>query len=248
MTASRYFGTARADLLAGRRILVIDDDEMVSEVVCRYLLAADFVVGRASDGLDGLRQAENERPDLVILDRMLPHIDGMEVCRRIRAGFAVPVIMLTALGEEEDRIEGLEAGADDYLTKPFSPRELILRVQSVLRRSSPEHVPEGVITAGDFSLDLSAHEIRLRGEPLTLTAREFDLLAYLIWRPSTVLSREDLMRFVWGWEFGDISTVTVHVRRLREKIEADPAHPVLLKTVWGVGYRFDPVAHTGATT
>ncbi|MBB5642113.1 response regulator transcription factor [Cryobacterium roopkundense] len=241
MAPSQYFATPRADALAGRRILVIDDDQMVSEVVCRYLLAADFVVDQAPDGLSGLRQAEAERPDLVILDRMLPHIDGLEVCRRIRANWAVPIIMLTALGEEEDRIEGLEAGADDYLTKPFSPRELVLRVQSVLRRSGVEHIPEGVIAAGEFSLDLSAHEVRLRGVPLVLTAREFDLLAYLIWRPSKVLSREDLMRSVWGWEFGDLSTVTVHVRRLREKIEADPAHPLLLNTVWGVGYRFDPV-------
>ena len=238
---SQYFAAPRPDALTGRRILVIDDDPVVSEVVCRYLRAADFLVDQAFDGPSGLQQAEALRPDLVVLDRMLPGLEGIEVCRRIRAQRAVPIIMLTALGEEDDRIEGLEAGADDYLTKPFSPRELVLRVQSVLRRGDTQHLPEGIISAGDFALDLSAHEIRLHGTSLVLTSREFDLLAYLIWRPAAVLSREDLLRSVWGWEFGDLSTVTVHVRRLREKIEVDPAHPLLINTVWGVGYRFDPV-------
>ena len=241
VTPSQYFAMLPPDALAGRRILVIEDDPTVSEVVCHYLRAAGFIVYQAPDGPRGLRQAEAVRPDLVVLDRMLPGLDGIEVCRRIRADGAVPIIMLTALGEEQDRIEGLEAGADDYLSKPFSPRELVLRVQSVLRRSGRENVPEGVLVAGDFALDFSAHEVRLRGTALVLTAREFDLLAYLIWRPSIVFSREDLLRSVWGWEFGDLSTVTVHVRRLREKIEADPAHPLRLNTVWGVGYRFDPV-------
>ena len=224
-----------------RRILVVDDDPTVSEIVCRYLRASGFVVDEAADGLDGLAKAEQLRPDLVVLDRMLPLLDGIEVCRRIRGDWEIPVIMLTALNQEEDRIDGLEAGADDYLTKPFSPRELVLRVQSVLRRSTAPAVPAGLVSAGDFALDAQAHEVRLRGEPLVLTAREFDLLAHLIGRPHTVLSREDLLRSVWGWEFGDLSTVTVHVRRLREKIEADPAQPRLLNTVWGVGYRFDPV-------
>ncbi len=214
----------------------------------QYLHSAGFVVDTATDGLAGLRQAEAVTPDLVILDRMLPLLDGIEVCRRIRMSWGtLPVIMLTALGEEEHRIEGLEVGADDYLVKPFSPRELVLRVQSVLRRSNTESIPEGIIYAGDFSLNLAAHEIRLNDRALVLTAREFDLLAYLIWRPSKVLTREELLRSVWGWEFGDLSTVTVHVRRLREKIEADPAHPLLLNTVWGVGYRFDPVP-LGAST
>ena len=215
---------------------------MVSEVVGQYLRAAGFIVDEAVDGLAGLRKAEAVQPDLVILDRMLPLLDGIEVCRHIRLTWGrLPVIMLTALGEEEHRIEGLEVGADDYLVKPFSPRELVLRVQSVLRRSGNESIPEGILDAGDFSLNLAAHEIRLRGKALVLTAREFDLLAYLIWRPSKVLTREELLRSVWGWEFGDLSTVTVHVRRLREKVEADPAHPLLVNTVWGVGYRFDPV-------
>ncbi len=242
MTPAQFFSTLRADALTDRRILVIDDDPTVSEVVCRYLRAAGFTVDAAPDGVQGLQLAGERRPDLVVLDRMLPHLDGIEVCRRIRAAWAVPVIMLTALGEEEHRISGLEAGADDYLAKPFSPRELVLRVQSVLRRSTADLLPEGVIDVGEFSLDLAAHEIRLRGTALVLTSREFDLLAYLIWRPTKVLSREDLLRAVWGWEIGDLSTVTVHVRRLREKIELDPAHPQLLNTVWGIGYRFDPLA------
>ncbi|MBC7443200.1 MAG: response regulator transcription factor [Ramlibacter sp.] len=234
-------GDARVNAPIVRRILVVDDDPTVSEIVCRYLRAAGFLVDDAGDGLAALEKAERLRPDLVVLDRMLPLRDGIEVCRRIREDWGIPVIMLTARSQEEDRIDGLEAGADDYLTKPFSPRELVLRVQSVLRRSVSALVPAGLVSVGEFSLDALAHEVRLRGEPLALTSREFDLLAYLIGRPHQVLSREDLLRSVWGWEFGDLSTVTVHVRRLREKIEADPAAPRLLNTIWGVGYRFDPV-------
>ncbi|MGO4784809.1 response regulator transcription factor [Cryobacterium sp. W22_MBD10_FK3] len=225
---------------APRRILVIDDDPTVAEIVCRYLVAAGFVVDQARDGHSGLAQAEAQRPDLVVLDRMLPVLDGIEVCRRIKAAWAIPVIMLTALNQEEDRIDGLEAGADDYLAKPFSPRELVLRVQSVLRRTVPEPAHGEAVAAGPFALDLGAHEVRMHGEPLVLTSREFDLLAHLIGHPHRALSREELLKSVWGWDFGDLSTVTVHVRRLREKIERDPTNPRLLKTVWGVGYRFDP--------
>ena len=252
-----------------RRILVVDDDPTVLEIVCRYLRAAGFVVDEAPDGLSALRLAEEKRPDLVVLDRMLPLLDGIEVCRRVRSTWAIPVIMLTALNQEDDRIDGLEAGADDYLAKPFSPRELVLRVQAVLRRTGqaaaaaasadasaesgagagqPGTPPPGPLAIGDFTLDTAAHELRLRGTPLVLTVREFDLLSYLIRHPHTVLGRDDLLRSVWGWEFGDLSTVTVHVRRLREKIEADPAHPLLLQTVWGVGYRFDPVPLGSAGT
>lgn len=230
-----------------RRILVIDDDQTVSEIVCRYLTAAGYRVDQAPDGLAGLSRAEANRPDLVVLDRMLPGLDGIEMCRRLKAAWAVPVIMLTALNEEEDRIDGLEAGADDYLAKPFSPRELVLRVQSVLRRNLPDPVPGGPAEVGPFSLDLSAHEVRMNGVPLVLTAREFDLLAHLIGHPHRAWSREDLLKSVWGWDFGDLSTVTVHVRRLREKIEADPTRPRLLNTVWGVGYRFDPEPLVPAT-
>lgn len=225
--------------LRDRRILVVDDDATVSEVVCSYLRSAGFIVESVADGLSAVETAARIRPDLVVLDRMLPGIDGVEVCRRIRADRAVPVIMLTALREEEDRIDGLEAGADDYLAKPFSPRELVLRVKSILRRSLPEFSPESILDAGDFRLDVSSRQLRLRGQPIALTIREFDLIAFLLKHPCQVFSREELLRAVWGWEFGDLSTVTVHVRRLREKIELDAAHPTVLSTVWGVGYRFD---------
>ena len=231
-----------------RRILVIDDDATVSEIVGRYLSAAGFSVAIAPDGQSGLRQAELLRPDLVILDRMLPVLDGIEVCRRIKDGWAIPVIMLTALDQEHDRIDGLEAGADDYLAKPFSPRELVLRVQSVLRRSAPPSVAAGPVVVGAFSVNVAAHEVLMHGERLPLTAREFDLLAYLVAHPHQALSREQLLKSVWGWDFGDLSTVTVHVRRLREKIEVDSTTPRLLKTVWGVGYRFDPEPATALST
>lgn len=229
----------RADPLKDRRILVVDDDPTVSEVVCSYLVSAGFIVERTADGISAVEIARRIRPDLVVLDRMLPGIDGLEVCRRIRAERTVPVIMLTALKEEDDRIDGLEAGADDYLSKPFSPRELVLRVQSVLRRTLAEFAPESVLEAGEFRLDSSSRQVSQRGTELSLTVREFDLLAFLLKHPHQVFSRENLLRAVWGWEFGDLSTVTVHVRRLREKIEADPAHPQFLATVWGVGYRFE---------
>ncbi|WP_354570353.1 response regulator transcription factor [Glaciihabitans sp. UYNi722] len=239
MSTSSTASSLRPDSLRDRRVLVVDDDPTVSEVVCRYLRAASFIVDETADGLSAVEMASRIRPDLVVLDRMLPGIDGLEVCRRIRAERPVPVILLTALREEDDRIDGLEAGADDYLAKPFSPRELVLRVQSVLRRSLNEFSPESVIDSGDFHLDVSSRRVSQRGVELALTVREFDLLAFLIRHPQQVFSREELLRAVWGWEFGDLSTVTVHVRRLREKIEPDPAHPTLLGTVWGVGYRFE---------
>ena len=172
---------------------------------------------------------------------MLPGVDGLEVCRRIRATSDVPVVMLTALGEESDRVAGLEIGADDYVAKPFSPRELVLRVGSVLRRAGEQPAgPQAPVVDGDLVLDAARHEVTLRGDVVALTGREFDLLQHLITRPGLVLSRADLLREVWGWSFGDDSTVTVHVRRLREKLETDPTCPVRLVTVWGVGYRWEP--------
>jgi DNA-binding response OmpR family regulator len=172
---------------------------------------------------------------------MLPGIDGLEVCRRLRASSDVPVIMLTALGSETDRVVGLERGADDYVTKPFSPRELVLRVESVLRRAGERTRPEqGRLADGDLTVDLARHEATLAGRVLALTAREFDLLKFLVANPATAYSREELLQQVWGWSFGDQSTVTVHVRRLREKVERDPTLPERLVTVWGVGYRWEP--------
>lgn len=220
------------------RVLVVDDDPTVREVVVSYLRAADHEVVEAEDGETALaRQAEMPH-DLVVLDLMLPGIDGIEVCRRLRRDGDVPVIMLTALGEETDRVMGLEVGADDYVTKPFSPRELALRVDSVLRRASAPIVPRRLVD-GDLVVDEGRHEATRDGQVLALTAREFDLLRFLLAHPGTAYSREQLLEQVWGWSFGDQSTVTVHVRRLREKVEPDPTRPVRLRTVWGVGYRWE---------
>jgi DNA-binding response OmpR family regulator len=225
------------------RVMVVDDDLTVREVVVTYLRAAGYDVGEAADGESALAELRAERADLLVLDLMLPGIDGLEVCRRIRAaGNDVPVIMLTALGSETDRVVGLEQGADDYVTKPFSPRELVLRVESVLRRVGERGVAQGSVSDGDLMVDSTEHSVTLAGRRLALTAREFDLLRFFLSNPGQAFSRDELLQKVWGWSFGDQSTVTVHVRRLREKIEADPTHPVRLATVWGVGYRWEPAA------
>ncbi len=226
------------------RILVVDDDPTVAEVVARYLERDGHVVECVNDGAEALRRALATPPDLLVLDLMLPKMDGLQVCRKLRERWPVPVIMLTALGEEIDRVVGLETGADDYVTKPFSPRELALRVQSVLRRARGALVPTGtgVLRDGDLVVDVGAHEVRVGGKEITLTAREFDLLAYLLRNPRQAFSRAALLDQVWGWSFGDSSTVTVHVRRLREKIESDPTDPRRIVTVWGVGYRYEPLS------
>ena len=223
------------------KVLVVDDDPTVREVVVSYLRAAQHEVAEAADGEDALRRAASWAPDLVVLDLMLPGVDGLEVCRRLRLARDVPVIMLTALGSETDRVVGLERGADDYVTKPFSPRELVLRVDSVLRRAgeATSRVPVGRLVDGDLVLDDNRHEVTVSGAVLALTSREYDLLRFLVSNPGTAYSRDELLAQVWGWSFGDHSTVTVHVRRLREKVEADPTRPVRLVTVWGVGYRWE---------
>jgi DNA-binding response OmpR family regulator len=225
----------------GQSILVVDDDPTVSDVVRRYLERAGYDVRLAGDGTTALSSFARDRPDLVVLDLMLPGIDGLEVCRRLRTSAdGVPIVMLTALGEESDRVLGLQLGADDYVTKPFSPRELVLRVQSVLRRSvaRPAPVPE-TLADGGLELDVPRRIARLDGAELALTVREFDLLAFLMRNPGRAFRRGELLEAVWGWTFGDQSTVTVHVRRLREKIERDPASPRRILTVWGVGYRYE---------
>ncbi|MFS4097509.1 response regulator transcription factor [Streptomyces sp. AF1A] len=226
---------------AGRaaRVLVVDDDPTVAEVVVGYLDRAGYLVDWADDGPTALSRAVAHWPDLVVLDLMLPGMDGLEVCRRMRDRAPVPVIMLTARGDEDDRIMGLEVGADDYVTKPFSPRELVLRVESVLRRSRPAATGHRLAAAG-LAVDPDARRATKNGSELSLTLREFDLLAFFLRNPGRAYTREDLMREVWGWDFGDLSTVTVHVRRLRGKVEDDPARPRRIQTVWGVGYRFEP--------
>ncbi|MFI5874624.1 response regulator transcription factor [Streptomyces sp. NPDC051445] len=228
-----------------KRVLVVDDDPTVSEVVAGYLGRAGFAVAVAADGPTAVALAAARPPDLMVLDLMLPGMDGLEVCRRVREDGPLPVIMLTARGDEEDRVLGLEVGADDYVTKPFSPRELVLRVESVLRRAGSlaavrSEPVEPWLRSGPLALDPTGRRATRAGAELALTIREFDLLEFFIRHPGRATSREELMHHVWGWEFGDLSTVTVHVRRLREKVEDDPARPRLISTVWGVGYRFDP--------
>jgi DNA-binding response OmpR family regulator len=232
------------------RVLVIDDDTTVADVVAAYLERAGLETVRAQDGAEGLALATSDPPDVVLLDLMLPGLDGLEVCRRLRLAHpGLPVIMVTARGEEQDRVLGLEIGADDYVTKPFSPRELVLRVQSLLRRTSagstgnpPPPAPSDLLVDGDLVVDRAGRRVRLEDRELALTVREFDLLAWFVSHPGRVFTRTELMSTVWGWEFGDESTVTVHVRRLREKVEADPSSPTRLVTVFGVGYRWDSVA------
>jgi DNA-binding response OmpR family regulator len=225
------------------KVLVVDDDVTVREVVVSYLRAGGHAVVEAADGAEALRSMRTEPADLVVLDLMMPGIDGLEVCRRLRATGDVPIIMLTALGAEVDRVVGLESGADDYVTKPFSPRELVLRVDALLRRVGEKEQPDtGCVSDGDLVVDSGRHEVTLGGEVLPLTSREFDLLHFLVSNPGTAYSRDELLQQVWGWSFGDQSTVTVHVRRLREKVERDPKRPTRLVTVWGVGYRWEAAA------
>jgi DNA-binding response OmpR family regulator len=259
----------------GQLVLVVDDDPTVSDVVRRYLERAELEVVLAADGHQALVAYGRSRPDLVVLDLMLPGIDGLEVCRLLRRDDPqLPIVMLTALGDEADRVLGLELGADDYVTKPFSPRELTLRVLSVLRRSrrAGEAVgaggPDGAVEVadgpaapaagraaraadllrdGDLVVDLGRRVARLAGRSLPLTVREFELLVFLMRNPGRSFKRAELLEEVWGWTFGDQSTVTVHVRRLREKIETDPSAPGRIVTVWGIGYRYEPVDADQAT-
>jgi DNA-binding response OmpR family regulator len=219
-------------------VLVVDDEPIVREVVVRYLVREGHQAIEAADGDSARGAIENESPDLVVLDVMLPGTGGLELCRWIRARSELPVIMLTARGEEADRIVGLELGADDYVTKPFSPRELAARVRSVLRRSTPTPPRTERLTFGDVELEGATREARKAGVNVRLTAKEFDLLWFLASNPRRVFSRDQLMASVWGYTAAlDTGTVTVHVRRLREKVEANPSKPQYLETVWGVGYR-----------
>jgi len=223
------------------RVLVVDDEPTIREIVVSYLEREGFKTLEAADGNRAREVLERDPPDLVVLDLMLPGTDGLELCRWIRSRSRLPVIMLTARGEESDRIVGLELGADDYVTKPFSPRELAARVRTVLRRAEPDAAADERLSYDGLIIDSGTREVTRGSEPLRLTAREFDLLWFLASHPRRVFSREQLMRRVWGYSAAlDTGTVTVHVRRLREKIEDDPSHPRHLETVWGVGYRFAP--------
>jgi two-component system response regulator ResD len=228
--------------MSGQRILVVDDEPQVVEVLKMYLTRDGFRAQTARDGQAALTAFETFKPDLIVLDLMLPQIDGLEVFKRIRAHHATPIIMLTAKGDELDRLLGLELGADDYIVKPFSPREVVARVKNVLRRV---HAPQTdgaskAIVAGALRIDPTTREVAINERKVELTSKEFDLLYFLARHAGQVFTRAQLLERVWGYEFfGDASTVTVHVRRLREKIESDAANPRYLATVWGVGYKFE---------
>jgi len=220
-------------------VLVVDDEPIVRDVVVRYLEDAGYATMQAGDGLAARALLEESTPSVVVLDLMMPGMDGLELCRWIRARSDVPVIMLTALGEETDRIVGLELGADDYITKPFSPRELTVRIKAVLRRSTSGAAKAERLVAGAIEIDSATREVSRDGQPVRLTATEFDLLWFLMSHPRRVFSRQQLMESVWGYQ-ASFDTGTVHIRRLREKIESHPSAPDHLTTVWGVGYRFEP--------
>jgi DNA-binding response OmpR family regulator len=224
-------------------VLVVDDEPSIREVLSIYLERAGYQVVVASDGQTALEVVEKRPPDLVVLDLMLPEVDGLEITRQLRAKGDIPIIMLTARREETDRILGLEMGADDYVVKPFSPRELVSRVKAVLRRTrgSAPVKDERVLTFGNLRIDPNTRLVEVNGEEKSLTAKEFDLLWVLASHPRQVFNRDQLLDLVWGiTEYIDPSTVTVHVRRLREKIESDPSNPRHIQTVWGVGYKLEP--------
>jgi DNA-binding response OmpR family regulator len=224
-------------------VLVVDDEPTIAEVVARYLERAGYSTRIAGDGAQALELVAHERPDLVVLDLMLPGIDGLEVMRRLRQGDSprIGMILLTAKGEESDRVIGLRLGADDYVVKPFSPAELVARVDAVLRRVDPSPAQEGPIELSDMTIDPVGRQVFVRGEEVTLTHREFDVLLFLARHPGQAFSRNQLMDAIWQYSFyTDTSTVTVHIRRLRAKIESDPGRPRHIQTVWGVGYRFAP--------
>jgi two-component system response regulator ResD len=235
---------ARAAVAPRRRILVVDDEASIREVLTQYLELEGFTVLQAADGVEALRSAEAQPPDLVVLDLMLPGMDGLEVCRRLRATSAVPILMLTARSDETDKLAGFAVGTDDYVTKPFSPREVIVRVQAIMRRieatSVPAMVLDDTLHLGNLTIRPQLRYVEREGTPIELTAKEFDLLHFLATHPKQVFTRQQLLDNVWDYGYyGDASTVTVHIRRLREKVELDPARPRHIKTVWGVGYKFE---------
>ena len=225
------------------KILLVDDEPMVADVVERYLQREGFSVLLAADGEAAVAAARDSAPDLILLDLMLPKIDGLTAFRQIRAHSSVPVIILTAKGEETDRIVGLETGADDYITKPFSPREVVARVKAVLRRASSTAAPGAghCLRFDHLLVNPRTRDVRVASRNIELTAKEFDLLWFLASHLGEVFTRAQLLDQVWDYQYvGDASTVTVHISRLRVKIEADPNHPRHIKTVWGIGYKFEP--------
>lgn len=242
---SEALGASQNVVALRRRILIVDDEATVREVVGQYLELEGFTVVLAVTGLEALRVVEATPPDLVILDLTLPGMDGFEVCRRLRATGAIPILMLTARADDVDKLEGFGLGADDYLTKPFNPREVVARVQAIMRRVEAMSVPAMVfddnLQFGGLTIRTQTREVALDGKAVDLTTKEFDLLQFLASHPKQVFTREQLLLHVWNYDnYGEDSTVTVHMRRLREKVERDPGKPRRLRTVWGIGYKFEP--------
>lgn len=229
--------------MSGESILVVEDEANIVRILTMYLERENYRVIVARDGEQGLEQFQLEQPDLVILDLLLPKVDGLEVCRRIRRQSFVPILMLTAKKDETDKIVGLEIGADDYMTKPFSPREMVTRVRAILRRTQHATSPpiaEGVLNFGDLRIDVPKRSVIAEGRHIALTAKEFDLLRVLASSPGKVFSRDVLLNQVWGYDYyGDARTVDVHIGTLRKKLESQPSTPRWVKTVWGIGYKFD---------
>jgi len=228
-------------MMTKNKILVVDDEETIREVVSRYLVREGFQVSEAADGFEALDSIKENPPDLIVLDLMLPGIDGLTLTEHLRQDREIPIIMLTAKGDPTDRIRGLDLGADDYITKPFSPQEVVSRIRAVLRRSGSASVvkDQSPIEFGDLVINPTAHEVSLKEQILSLTAKEFELILYFAQNPGVVFTRAQLLKQVWDDElYTDPSTVTVHIRRLREKIEPDPSAPEFILTVWGVGYKF----------
>lgn len=226
----------------GYRILIVDDEIEIVELVRDYLEREGFGVITAGDGQAAMETARRQKPDLIVLDVMLPKIDGFEVCRQLRGEMVAPILLLSAKGQEVDKILGLGLGADDYITKPFSPGELVARVKAHLRRSTllSKVNDENILTFGDLVIDVNGYRVTCFGREVAMATREFELLRFLALHPNQVFTREQLFEKVWGYDYiGDDSTVTVHIRRIREKLENDPRKPRYLKTIWGVGYKFE---------
>ena len=234
-----------------RKILIVDDEQNIVDILKINLKKDGFETIEAYDGAEGVEKAFSENPDLILLDLMLPKMDGFEACKKIREKLSTPIIMLTAREEEVDKVLGLELGADDYITKPFSVRELMARIRANLRRSSVEPAPEkegdpssaSVITSGNLTINCDRYEVRKNDEIIDLTLREFELLKFLATQPERIFTRENLLEKVWGYEYyGDVRTVDVTVRRLREKVEDEPSSPTCIITKRGVGYYFNKEA------
>lgn len=225
--------------MSNELVLVVDDEKTLVKALSFNLEKEGFRVDQAYDGEEALQKVFAIKPDIVVLDLMLPVLDGFEVCRRIRKKLEIPIIMLTARGEDIDKVLGLELGADDYLTKPFNSRELVARIKAILRRSSfREEEPKKVLQIGNLQIDLLQHRVRLEGREIALTSKEFALLSFMASNAGNVYSREQLLEEVWGYDYyGDVRTVDVHIRHLREKIEKDPGNPEFLLTIWGTGYK-----------